>query len=126
MTTFLPRPQHLAELERRWEDADGSYRSDIGCPLPEDMFWRRCTLVQQVLRAKVSVGVIGYFCSEQRGFVPSPPWAKDACIYQCSGAALLRKFTWSVLWRLLWSLALAAAPAGLVAAFISRHRLRLS
>lgn len=125
-TTFLPQHQHLPELKRRWEDADGSYRSDIGRPLQEGMSWQRCTLVQQVLRPKATVCVIGYFSSDQRGFVPAPPWAKDAYIYQCSGAELLRKLTKSVLWRLFWSLVLSAAAAGLVAAFISDHLAKLS
>lgn len=115
-TTFLPEHQHIAELQRRWQDADGSYRADIG-RTPEDLAWQRCTLEQQVLRPHETVCVIGYFSSEQRGFVPSPPWARDVMIYQCSGAELLQILWKSALWRAFFALLLGAAAAGLVMAF---------
>lgn len=118
-TTLLPQHQHIAELKRRWDDADGSYRADIGRALEQDMSWQRCTLEQQVLRPRATVCVIGYFSRERQGFVPSPPWAKDTCIYQCTSAELLRILAKSALWRVLWSLALSAAAAGLMLAFIA-------
>ncbi len=74
-TTFKPKAQSADELLRRWDDADGNYRSDIAAVAPEQVDWARCTYSQQVVRPDSPVCVIGFFSAAQRAFVVPPAWA---------------------------------------------------
>lgn len=120
-TTFLDRRQAADELLQRWDDADGSYRSDVGRIAPQDVDWARCSYALHVLRAHMQVCVFGYFCAERRALVPPPAWAGATRIYRGSGeqiAVRLRKSAW---FRLCLGLAVGAGAGALLFAFISHH-----
>lgn len=117
-TTTFTR-QDFKELQQRWEDDDGVYRSDVGYLEPGEVAWARAKIEQHVLRPRAAVCVVGYFSSARRGFVPSPVWGKPTYIYQCSGAQLLSTLAWSAFWRALWALILAAVAAGVVWVFVA-------
>ena len=101
-TTFKPKAQSADELLRRWDDADGNYRSDIAAVSPEQVDWARCTYSQQVVRCDSPVCVIGYFSAAQRAFVVPPAWAAATRILGGRPDAVALAIAATARSRLLW------------------------
>lgn len=120
-TAFKRAHVEVGELDKRWDDDDGSYRSDLSNMPPDEVSWSRAKLDQHVLRPRTAVCVIGHFSSERRGFVPAPVWGKATYIYQCSGEQLLSTLIRSAFWRAVWFLVFAAGAVGVVWAFVADH-----
>ncbi len=78
-TTFTKRTAGaagtgVAELEARWSDSDGDYRSDIsdasGSPAELD----GCRFEQQTVPRGAQVCLLGHYSTTQRGIVADPDW----------------------------------------------------
>lgn len=108
-TTFQPRTQSANELLRRWDDADGNYRSDIAAVSPERVDWARCTFSLQVVRPDSPVCVIGYFSAAQRAFVVPPAWAAATRILGGRPDAVALAIAATARSRLLWGFVLFGA-----------------
>lgn len=117
-TTSFTRAEGAAQdLVARWTDDDGAFRSDVAFVPLESIDLSRCVLAQQQVRPGAPVCAIGYYSAARGGLVPSPAWAGSPRLIEGDVAGLLQTLGASARRRLLVGLALAAATAGLVAAF---------
>lgn len=74
-TKFAPRQASARELEQRWTDSDGAYRSDLAyLEDPTKIDLDKCTLVQGHVPPGAAVCVLGLYSQEHRGIVANPDW----------------------------------------------------
>jgi hypothetical protein len=120
-TTFLPRTESASELLRRWDDADGVYRSDIASVAPGEVDWSSCTFSQHVLKPDSRVCVIGYFSTTQRAFVVPPAWAAPTRILAGRPEEIAAAIAATARGRLIMGLIALAAAALLVWAIAANN-----
>lgn len=117
-TQFAPRSAGLRELEARWNDADGAFRSDLSSVTDETVDLARCTLAQWRVAPGAEVCVFGLYSESRGGIVASPDWKPTQLMLGdsrlVSRALRSRAITLAVVGSVL-----AAGAAGLVAAFVS-------
>lgn len=70
-TTFIDKQDAADELLAQWEDADGSYRSDVAYMTLGGLETAHWVLRQQHLPPGSPVCVFGRYSSDKRGIVPS-------------------------------------------------------
>ena len=124
-TTFTKRTAGaagtgVAELEARWSDSDGDYRSDIsdarGSPAELD----GCRFEQQIVPRGAQVCVFGHYSTNQRGIVPDPDWAQTTRLLLGDPAEAGAKLASRARMQFVFATLLALATAGILAAFMSR------
>ncbi|WP_386071267.1 hypothetical protein ACFJIW_11720 [Tahibacter sp. UC22_41] len=118
-TTFLRGSDVARELQRRREDADGAYRSDVAYAEIDDVPWGRCQYRQHLLPDRAPVCVIGRFSAEHRGFVPSPPWRPATRLYAGSGETLIVRLRREALLYLGIAVAITAVAVAFTAAYVA-------
>jgi hypothetical protein len=107
------------ELEDRWTDDDGAYRSDVGYSPLDRVDLARCMLTQQHIRPGARVCAIGTYSTARGGLVPSPTWAASPRLIEGGVDDLLQTLGSSARRRLLLGLIAALLAAGLVVAFVA-------
>ena len=123
-TTFTKRTAGaagagVAELEARWSDSDGDYRSDIadagGSPAELD----GCRFDQQTVPRGAQVCLLGHYSTTQRGIVPDPDWAQTTRLLLGDPAEASAKLASRARMQFVFATLLALATAGVLAAFAS-------
>lgn len=64
------------ELEARWTDADGEYRSDVKWATDAPVDLGQCALRESLVPAGAEVTLIGLYSQDRGGIVANPNWGK--------------------------------------------------
>jgi hypothetical protein len=118
-TTFTPRTTSARELEERWSDTDGAYRSDVSSVENATVDLANCRLIQQHVRSGAEVCVFGLYSRARGGIVAHGNWGKPTRLVVGSADQAARLLASSVRTRLAVGLITGAGAAGLFRAFAS-------
>lgn len=123
-TTFTKRTAGaagagVAELEARWSDSDGDYRSDISdvSGSPEEL--DGCRFEQQTVPRGAQVCLFGHYSTAQRAIIPDPDWAQATRLLIGDPAEASAKLASRARMQFVFATLLALATAGVLAAFAS-------
>jgi hypothetical protein len=116
-TTFTTRSTSARELEERWSDTDGAYRSDVSYVDGATVGLAQCKLVQQHVPRGAEVCVFGLYSESHRGIVAHPNWGKPTRLVVGSADQASRLLASSVRIRIVVGLVVGLAAAGLFWAF---------
>ncbi len=117
-TEFAPCSASLRELEARWNDADGAFRSDVSYVTDETVSLGSCTLAQWRVAPGAEVCVFGLYSASRGGIVASPDW-KPTQLMLGDTRVVARALRSRAITLAVVGTAVAAGAAGLVAAFVS-------
>jgi hypothetical protein len=119
-TTFAPRKTSARELEQRWSDSDGAYRSDVAyLEDPTKIDLAKCTLVQGHVPPGAAVCVLGLYSQEQRGIVANPDWGQATRLILGDPERVARTLRSQAITRTVLALVCGALSAGALAAFVA-------
>jgi hypothetical protein len=118
-TTFTKRSTSARELEERWSDADGAYRSDVSSVDGGTVDLANCRLIQQHVPRGAEVCAFGLYSETRGGIVANPNWGKPTRLVVGSADQAARLLASSVRTRLVVGLIVGAGAAGLFWAFAS-------
>lgn len=113
-TAFGPA-RGAKELEARWTDADGEYRSDVTWVTGQAVDIDECILEEAVVPAGAEVTLIGLYSQDRGGIVAHPNWGKPTRLLM-GDAALARAALRS---RITLMIAIALLCAGAAAIFVA-------
>lgn len=112
-TEFRSSKTSAKELEERWSDADGSYRSDISYTGHENPSLAAATFTQHRVEPGGKVCVIGHYAAG-RGIVAHRSWGERTRILAGDTGKVARVLGSQVRTRLILATVFAAAAAGIV------------
>jgi hypothetical protein len=119
-TTFAPRKTSARELEQRWSDRDGAYRSDVAyLEDPTKIDLGKCTLVQGHVPPGAAVCVLGLYSQEHRGIVANPDWSQPTRLILGDPERVARTLRAQVVTRTLLALFCGVLSVGALAAFVA-------
>lgn len=119
-TRFAPRGASLRELEARWNDADGAFRSDVAYVENEAVDLARCTLSQWRVAPGAEVCLSGLYSEARGGLVANPDWGQPTQLLQGDPRVVAGRLRSRAIVLTVVGALLAAAAVGLVAAFQSQ------
>jgi hypothetical protein len=109
----------VAELEARWSDSDGDYRSDIsdasGSPAELD----GCRFEQRTVPRGAHVCIFGHYSAAQRGIIPDPNWARTTRLLIGDPAEAGAKLASRARMQLVLATVFALAATGILGAWAS-------
>jgi hypothetical protein len=119
-TKFTQRKEvKQRELEARWSDADGSYRSDItDVAEGKEVELANCRFEQHRVRPGEQVCIFGYYAAG-RGIVPHANWANPTKLLVGDTTEVARALGSQVKTRIVLAILTAGAAAGIVAALVN-------
>ena len=117
-TTFTPRDKSAQELTDQWNDADGTYRSDVSYTDLSQVNFGRCQLSQQAVRPGSPVCVFGYFSEADNGIIVSPAFTAATRLIRGRGEEVVAGLRSTARTHLVIGLFVAAAAFGLTLAFL--------
>jgi hypothetical protein len=106
------------ELEARWSDADGSYRSDMSDVGDKVVDLANCRFEQHRVRPGEQVCIFGHYAAG-RGIVPHANWAKGARLLVGDTTEVARSLASQVKTRIVLAILTGGAAAGVIAAFVN-------
>jgi hypothetical protein len=118
-TTFTSRTTSARELEKRWSDTDGAYRSDVSYVDGGTVDLANCRLIQQHVPSGAEVCVFGLYSEAKGGIVAHANWGKPTRLVVGSADQAARLLASSVRTRLIVGLIIGAGASGLFWAFAS-------
>ncbi len=118
-TTFTSRTTSARELEERWSDTDGAYRSDVSYGDGGTVDLANCRLIQQHVPSGAEVCVFGLYSDAKGGIVAHANWGKPTRLVVGSADQAARLLASSVRTRLIVGLIIGAGASGLFWAFAS-------
>lgn len=125
-TSFTPQSASHKELEARWSDGDGSYRSDVSAaenrPGASDpaVDLVTCSFEQFIVPRGAQVCVIGHYSAAERALVVDSNWARVTRLLLGDPAEASRKLAARARLQFVLGALLTLAAAGILTAFTSR------
>ena len=118
-TAFSPAPGGQ-ELEARWSDADGEYRSDVTWVANEPVDLDQCLFEESHVPPGAEVTLIGLYSQDRGGIVAHPNWGKPTRLLLGDATRADAALQSRIRLMIIVALVCTAAAAGLVASFASR------
>jgi hypothetical protein len=117
-TSFQPQKASFKELEARWADADGVYRSDISYVGDEHPSLIPCTLTQRRVAPGEKVCLIGLYSAARGGIVPYPDWSERTRLIVGDAQNGARVLAGQVRTRLILAVLLSGAAGAVLWLFV--------
>ena len=121
-TPFTPRTAGHKELEARWSDADGVYRSDVSAVTEPTVSLEGCRFDQRTVPRGAQVCVFGHYSESARAIVAPASWARPTRLLLGDPAVASAWLASRTRIQLVLAILLALAAAGVGVAFTSYAR----